>query len=179
MKSNRMTKIALSLLGAAALAGAFTLGVQDVQAAEDTANLNVSATVSANCTISTSALAFGAYDPVSANASTPLTGTGGVTVTCTTGSGATITLGQGSNADTGSTDALPLRRMSDGASAFLDYELHQDAARTTLWGNTPGTGVAHSGDGTATAITVYGQVAAGQNVPSGSYGDTVLATVTF
>jgi spore coat protein U-like protein len=42
-----------------------------------------------------------------------------------------------------------------------------------------GTGVAHTGTGSATAITVYGQMAAGQNVPAGSYADTVVATVSF
>lgn len=36
---------------------------------------------------------------------------------------ATITLGQGSNADTGSTDAAPIRRMKANTSDFLSYSL--------------------------------------------------------
>src|SRR6266550_268371 len=40
-----------------------------------TASLNVSASVSAVCTISTAPVAFGAYDPVVANAATDLSGT--------------------------------------------------------------------------------------------------------
>lgn len=148
------------------------------QAATATSNLSVTATVSNNCTITTSAVAFGAYDPVSANASTALDGSGTVTVTCTSGASTTITLGQGANAATGSTDAAPLRRMAAGTN-FLSYSLFQESARTTTWGNTAGTGKAHTGTGASAAISVFGRVTAGQNVPAGSYADTVVATITF
>jgi spore coat protein U-like protein len=168
----RITALGLGLLAWGAVA------VGPALAATATANLSVTADVSANCTISTSAVAFGAYDPVSANASTPRNGTGTVTVTCTSGASATITLDQGSNANTGSTDAVPLRRMASGGSR-LSYFLYQEAGHTTVWGNTAGTGVAHTGTGTASAITVYGQITQGQNVPAGSYADTVVATVTY
>jgi spore coat protein U-like protein len=150
-----------------------------LEAATATSNLTVSASVTANCTISTAPVAFGAYDPVSANATTALNGTGTVNVTCTSGASTTITLGQGSNANTGSTDTAPDRRMSDGASHFLAYALYQDSGRATVWGNTAGTGEANTGSGTQNALTVYGAIAAGQNVPAGSYSDTVVATVTF
>lgn len=167
----------------AALAAALALGGGAMQpsayAVTATDNLSVSATVSANCTISTSAVAFGAYDPVSANASSALDGAGTVTVNCTSGAATTVTLGQGANADTGSTDAAPLRRMKAGTSDYLSYTLYSDTSRSTVWGNTAGTGSAHTGTGTASALTVYGRVTAAQNVPSGSYSDTVVATVTF
>lgn len=153
------------------------VGVMAVPArAEQTANLEVSATVAANCTITTEALSFGSYDPIVANKSTALTGSGSVKVTCTNGSPVTITLGQGSNADAGSTDAAPARRMTNGA-AFLAYALF--SAPEVVWGNTEGTGVADEGTGVEETLTVYGEVAANQNVPTGSYADTVLATVTF
>lgn len=170
VKRARMLGLGLLALGLVAAGPA--------RAATATSNLSVTATVSANCTIATSAVAFGTYDPVSAHASSALNGTGTVTVTCTNGSSATITLGQGSNADTGSTDAAPLRRVKSGAN-YLSYALYSNSDRTTVWGNTAGTGVAHTGSGSATAITVYGQIAAGQNVPAGSYVDTVVATITF
>ena len=180
MKTNmnrlaRMTRVAL--IGGVALGGSSLLtGTAD--GATDTADLTVTATVAANCTISSSGLAFGAYDPVSTNAASPLDGSGAVSVTCTSGSVGDITLGQGANADTGSTDAAPLRRMSDGTD-HLAYFLYSDSGRTTVWGNTAETDVAHTGTGTSTDITVYGQVTAGQNVPAASYTDTVVATVTF
>ena len=143
-----------------------------------TDNLMVTAEVAANCTITTLPVAFGAYDPIGTNASSPLNATGTVTVRCTNGSPSTITLGQGVNPDTGSTDDIPLRRMAGGPSR-LSYGLYSDAGFTTVWGNTLWTGVPHTGDGTATAITVYGEVPAGQNVTATNYSDMVVATVTF
>jgi len=168
-------KLYRGLLGAA-LAGCLFAG--QANAGTATANLSVTATVSASCSISTTPLAFGAYDPVGANAATPLDATGGVVVTCTNGSSTTVTLGQGLNANTGSSDTTPLRRMVSGAN-FLSYTLYQNAGHTTVWGNTAGTGAAHTGSGTATTVPVYGRIPAGQNVATGSYADTVVATVTF
>ncbi|MFO0749338.1 MAG: spore coat U domain-containing protein [Myxococcota bacterium] len=141
------------------------------------ANLGVGADVSANCLISTTYVELGDYDPVFTNASSPLDGTGKVTVTCTSGASAVITLGQGSFAAAGSDDA-PARRMSDGNGHFIAYALYQDSG-STIWGNTPQTGVPYVGLGFASDVTVYGRAAAGQNVPAGSYEDTVVATVTF
>lgn len=162
--------------------GAGVLGlvaVSPADAATGTANLGVSATVSSNCSISTSPVAFGAYDPVGANAANPLDSAGTVIVTCTSGASTTITLGQGANAGPGSTDAAPARRMRDSGSGYLSYALYQDGSHMTTWGNTGATGVAHTGTGSSANISVYGRVAAGQNVASGSYSDTVLATITF
>lgn len=144
-------------------------------AATATANLSVSATVTNNCTISTAALAFGSYDPVAANASTDLDGTGTVVVACTKGSTATIGLGLGANAS-GTT-----RRMTDGSSNFLNYELYQDSSRSTVWSDT-GAGLLSpvaAPSKAARNFTVYGRVASNQDVPAGSYSDTVVATVNF
>lgn len=177
MRSIFTRRARITFIGAAALCGGM-LGASSISAATDTANVEVTATVTANCTITSTGLAFGAYDPVTANVATNLDATGTLTVTCTNGSTGEISLGQGANADTGSTDAVPLRRMVSGLN-FLSYTLYQDSGRTTVWGNTTGTDVAHSGDGTATDVTIYGRVASAQNVPTGSYADTVVATVTF
>lgn len=166
----------LALAGAVAAAlGAST----SIEAGTATSSLSVTATVAANCTITTTTLAFGAYDPVVTNASTPLTGTGAVNITCTTGSPVTITLDQGLSAGTGSTDAAPARRLTDGATHYLTYELYQDSGHATVWGNTAPTGEGETGTGTQQVVTVYGSVDAGQNIPTGSYADTVTATVTF
>jgi spore coat protein U-like protein len=166
----------LTLTAAAGLALGGSFGAQ---AGTQTSNLSVTASVTANCSISTLPVAFGAYDPVTANATTPLDATGTVTVNCTSGATGTITLGQGSNPGTGSTDAAPARQLKDGGTDVLAYTLYQDAAHQTVWGNTAGTGVASLGTGTATAVSVYGRIAAGLNAPVGNYTDTVVATVTF
>ncbi|MCA9547038.1 MAG: spore coat protein U domain-containing protein, partial [Myxococcales bacterium] len=128
----------LAALGAAALMA------PPATAGTATDNLTVSATVSDNCSISTSAVAFGSYDPIVSHAAAALTGTGTVTITCTSGASAAITLGQGANAGGGSTDADPVRRMTDGSN-FLSYTLYSDAGRTTEWGNTTETDVEATG----------------------------------
>ena len=163
---------------ALAIAGVLVLTAGSAFAGTATSNMAVSATISANCTITAGALAFGAYDPIVANATVPLPGTATLTVTCTNGSGTTITLGQGLTPAGGSTPAAPLRQMASGGN-FLSYSLFQDVGLTTTWGDTAGTGVAYTGTGVAGSVTVYGQVAAGQNVPAGTYNDTVVATITF
>ncbi len=146
-----------------------------VMAGSATANLSVTATVSANCTISTTAVAFPAYDPIVANLSANDDGTGSVIVTCTRGTAATIGLGLGANAS-GSQ-----MRMKDAATDYLNYALYQDAGRATVWGNS-GAGLlspAAAPDKNPRTFTVYGRIPSAQDVPAGSYTDTVVATVNF
>jgi len=145
-----------------------------LSAANSSASLTVSASVTNNCTITTSPLLFPAYDPVVANASANADGSGKVTVACTKGVAPSIGLGAGSNAQ-GNT-----RRLSDGTN-FLTYDMYSDAGRSTAW--------ASSGSGLVTAtaaaskaardFTVYGRIAGNQDVPAGSYADTIVATVNF
>jgi len=172
MRANSFLGVAAAVSGVAIVAASFS---STASAATATANLAVSATVTNNCTISTSALAFGSYDPVVANASTDLDGTGGVNVACTKGVSATIGLGLGSNAS-GST-----RRMTDGSSNYLTYELYQDSGHSTVWGNA-GAGLlspAAAPSKAARSFTVYGRVTSNQDATAGSYTDTVVATVNF
>jgi spore coat protein U-like protein len=139
-----------------------------------TANLGVSATVTANCSITTTAVAFGSYDPIVTHAASPLDGTGSVVVTCTKGAGTRIDLGLGGNAS-GST-----RRMAGGGD-FLTYELYQNSTRTTVWGSGAAAGmtIVAAPSKAARTFTVYGRVAAGQDVSAASYADTVVATINF
>ncbi|MBN3945447.1 MAG: spore coat protein U domain-containing protein [Nostoc sp. NMS7] len=146
-------------------------------AATNNADLDVSAEIVANCTIATAPLDFSAYDPIVANKTTAYNVNASVTTNCTTGAVATITLGQGTN-DTAGTPDAPQRQLKSGAN-LLPYYLYQDAGRATVWGNTALTGVLPITDGTNQISTVYGQVPANQNVPVGTYTDTVVATVTF
>jgi len=178
-QSREETNVKLSKTVAAVGVGAAMVfagfGAVRMNAATATANLSVSATVTNNCTISTVALAFGSYDPVVANASANLDGTGTVVVTCTKGSTATIGLGLGSNA------AASVRRMTDGSSNYLTYELYQDSGRSTVWGNS-GAGLLSpvaAPSKAARNFTVYGRVASNQDVPAGTFNDTVVATVNF
>ena len=172
MRLNRFVRpvtVALTVAGAA-----MAVTSQRAAAATATANLGVSATVTNNCTISTTALGFGSYDPVVSNATGNLDGTGRVTVACTKGATANVGLGNGSNAS-GST-----RRLADGSGNYLAYELYQDSGRSTVWNGGSGTlstGVAPSK--AARDFTVYGRISSNQDVPAGSYSDTIVATVNF
>ena len=165
---NRSARIALVF-------GGLVLGMAAPAFAQTaTANLGVSATVAKNCSISTTPVAFGAYDPIVTNATNPLDGTGTVVVTCTKGAGTRIDLGLGSNA-TGTT-----RRMTGGGD-FLTYELYTTTARTTVWGSGAAAGltIPAAPSKAARTYTVYGQVAGGQDVTATSYADTVVATINF
>lgn len=155
------------------------LGVSGAAFAGSTSdNLAVTASIAANCTIdASSGLAFGAYDPIVANKSADLESNGTISVTCTNGSAVTIELNGGQNED-GAAPAAPDRRMADGAN-FLSYTLYSDAGRSALWATGAEVDVDDTGTGVASNHTVYGSVAADQNVPEGSYSDTVSATVTF
>jgi spore coat protein U-like protein len=166
-----------SLLLTAAVSGLAlggTLWVKPAFAGTATSNLSVSATVANSCTISTSPASFTSYNPNSDGFAL-----GTIQANCSTGSSATITLGQGANAAGVSTDASPSRRLSNSTGGFLNYNLYQDSNATLIWGNTSGTGVVINDTGTGVTKSVYGKIPLGQNVPAGSYLDTVVATITF
>jgi len=164
---NRSARVALMI-------GGLALGLATPALAQTaTANLAVSASVSNNCSITTSAVAFGAYDPVVTNATTPLDSNGAVIVTCTKGAGTRIDLGLGSNAS-GST-----RRMAGGAE-FLTYEIYTDSPGGTVWGSgATGRSITAAPSKAPRSFTVYGRVPAGQDVSATTYNDTVVATINF
>jgi spore coat protein U-like protein len=162
------------LMIAAALAALPILYARlDAQSA--TASMTVTANVNKNCTITTSPVNFGAYDPVAANATAPLDGTGTVTVACTKGAVAKIGLNAGSNAQ-GTT-----RRMAQAPTVFLTYEIYSDAAHTVVWGNTTtdSVDIPAAPNKNPRNFTAYGRVANGQDATVGTYTDTVVATVNF
>jgi spore coat protein U-like protein len=143
-------------------------------AASASTSLSVTASVANTCTIGTNPLAFGAYDPVVAHASSNLDGTGTVTITCNKGAVTTVGLDLGANAS-GTT-----RRMTNGTD-FLTYQIYKEAARTNIWGNSGAnlldTGTAPSKS--PRSFSAFGRIPSGQDVGSGSYTDTVVATVNF
>ena len=173
-----------SLVGSAMVACSIGSGAW---AGTNTGSLSVTSSVAQTCTVSTtSALAFGPYDPIAASA---LLGTGSVSIKCTKGSSAiTIDLDAGSHAS-GSQ-----RKMLGGTSGdFLNYNVTQPATTTpwtscagsTVWGSTVGgsvytpSGVTWSA-AAAQAFRVCGSVPAVQDVSAdGSYTDTVIVTVNF
>lgn len=144
-----------------------------VSAASRSKSLSVSIAVVANCSISTSSVAFGSFDPVVGNATAPLDASGAVIVACTKGAATTIDLDLGLHA------AATVRRMW-GGTEYLEYELFQDVGRTLVWGTGVDALAPPISPGKAPrSFTVYGRIPGAQDVMAGSYADTVTATVNF
>jgi spore coat protein U-like protein len=143
-------------------------------AGTSTTTFPVSAVINSACSVTASALSFGAYNPTSGS---PLDGTSAISVYCTVGSAYAVALDVGTGGG-----AYAARTIANGANV-LDYNLYTSGAHTTVWGD--GTGststVAGSGSGllTASTQTVYGRVSALQDKPAGTYTSTITVTVTF
>jgi len=164
-------KVAVTAFATAALVA---LASRTAQSGTATGSLQVSITVANNCSVTTSGVQFGGYDPSASNASTPMSAGGSVTLTCTQGSVPVIGLSYGAHAS-GVT-----RRASDGTN-FIAYQLYKDSARTQPWGDS-GSDVLNAGGSSSRqprSFSVHAQVPAGQNVPSGTYSDTVVVSVNF
>jgi spore coat protein U-like protein len=141
-----------------------------VEAATTTTTFAVTATVVATCLVSATALGFGNYTGVVNPASSTLS------VTCTN----TTTYNVGLSAGTATGATASTRSMIGPASALLGYGLFRDAGHTLNWGVTIGTETqTGTGNRTAQAITVFGQIPAGEFVAPGAYADTITATFTF
>ena len=176
--NQRNLKIAIA---ASVLVGSAGLTVPAYANSTSTSSMNVSSNIGMNCTISTTDIAFGAYDPIVTNASLDLDAQGSVTTTCTVGSAGKVIIGQGSGPDSGSTNAAPLRRMSGPSDGdYLKYQVYSNLGRSAVWTNEVASGVPYTANGSAEVMPVYGRVEAGQNtVAKGSYSDTLLVTVNY
>ncbi len=156
--------MAVVLLTGSAAAGAATA----------TGTFTVQAVINSACSVSATALNFGAYNPASATA---LTGTSTVSVYCTGGTPYTTALNVGSGGGTFATRTL------SGGGQTLDFNLYRDASYSQIWGD--GTAstftVAGTGSGllTANTITVYGQLPVSQDKPVGTYSSTITVTVNY
>jgi len=168
-----------------ALAGTLALAATAAMAAPAlgataTSNVAVTATVINNCTITTTPVAFGNYDPLSAS---PNNNSGTVVVACTKNATTTVTLGNGNNFNV-------TRRMTDGTN-FMTYELYQPPttvpgaacsyAAPVRWG-TAGAQIFTPGAAPSKAARTYnvcGQITAGQDLGAATFSDSVVATVNF
>jgi spore coat protein U-like protein len=151
---------------------AILIGLPAIPAFAATASttFQVTATVSATCSISASDLTFGTYSGAQLDGSTTLS------VTCTNSTAYNV----GLNAGNGAGATVSGRKMTGPSSATLDYALFQDSSHTINWGNTPGTDTkSGTGNGSAQSLTVFGRVAASQFPAPGAYSDTISATINF
>lgn len=138
-------------------------------------SISVSATVSAVCTIATNPLLFGAYDPVVNNNSSDLPQTADLSITCSKGSSPLVGVGSSASAACSSntncqTSGSGTMKINTTDTSGLNYTYSlalATGASTTLGINNP------------EHYTLSGNVAAGQDVPNGSYSDTLVAVVEF
>jgi spore coat protein U-like protein len=165
------SKLKLAIVSAMLL-GTAGLTLPAYAATLATGSLDVTAQVSASCTVSTTDLAFGEY-LYSADASDSNT-SGLIKSNCTIGSGGIIKLSDGDNATGG------VRRMvhfSD-ATKFLRYSVSNVESGGTKWDDT--TGVGYAGTGNPVNSIAYGQIEANQSdAIVGTYTDTLVVTVTY
>ncbi len=171
LQSTRKAKpLVLLAIAAAALCMSQTSMATDV-----TGIVSVSASVTPDCAVGTSTLAFGSASSATIQAGN-VDATGTVSVNCTAGVGYTIKLDVGAGA--GATFAS--RKMTSGAN-LLNYSIYDSAGRTSVWGD--GTGatvtVASTGTGAAQSISAYGRIFGAQTPPPGTYTDTVNVTVSY
>lgn len=126
--------------------------------ASDSADLAVSATVIASCSMTGGTLPFGELDPTTAPEVTA--SSDAVTVTCTSGTTYSLTGDDGANA------SGTQKRLSDGSENYIPYSVV-----------IPSGG---SGTGSAVGVTITGTIAASSynTAPAGSYADTVVLSVT-
>ena len=138
------------------------------------------ATVSANCNVSTTVMNFGS---VSTAISSNVDSTATITAQCTSTTPYSIGLDNGTNVS-GSQ-----RRMRLGATAnYINYSLYTDPARSVSWlatsSTTSCTGGANTcslgtGNGSNQNITVYGRVPPQTAPAAGTFSDTILITITY
>ncbi len=169
-----MTKLSNAIKSSLPLAvlGVLALGFAPVSAsaATATANIQVTASIAATCSISATGMPFGVYSGAA------ITATSTLTVTCTNTTPYTVGLNAGTSGGTVST-----RKMKGTGANVLPYSLFSDNSRTINWGNTPGTDTPASaqGNGSAQTLTVYGQIPASQYLAIDTYADTITATVNY
>ena len=163
-----LVQVGLGAVAIAALSGPWA------GAATTTATMQVTANVQATCTVTSGNMAFGNY---TGGQATPLDSTATITATCPQGQ--TYTIGLNAGMGQGATTSTRMMTLS-GGSATLNYGLFTNSTRATNWDDIGGTNtVAGTGDGTGQAITCYGRVPAGQNVPTGLYEDTITVTMSY
>ena len=125
-------------------------------------------TYAVNCTLGVQSVIFGSYDTLSAQNTDSA---GSVSVTCDSSDSFTIALSSGHG-------TMLSRQMQSGAYS-MTYNLYSDSLRSIIWGDGTSGTMLISTSGTGATYAVYGRIPAAQNLPAGSYNDSITVTLTF
>lgn len=140
-----------------------------------------------SCTVSSSGLVFGAYQPLTFAGkltSSAVTSNASISVVCTgitSGGAYSIALGPST---TGSGDRISMRYLSNNLGGDdMVFNIYTNASYSTLWGNGTTGGVVGgsipAGDSNQTQ-SVYGRIPAGQyTLKAGSFTDSLTMTLTY
>ncbi len=134
-----------------------------------------------SCTVSVSGMAFGIYSPVNVSDTDTISD---VTVACDGDSNVNVQAEV--ELSTGASGIFDPRTMLNGGNP-LSYNIYRNSNRSRIWGDGSGgtrtkrircrlKGPPTSCSGSS---TLYGRIPAGQTVPSGSYADTIIVTITY
>ncbi len=150
-----------------------------VLAGSASSTFRVTATLDPTCTIQTTPVSFGHYNPLIAQAHAPLDVNSTVTITCSKGMATTIALDRGLHGKQARATTRAMKHMS--SNEYLEYDLFQDVLRTIVWG-TAGENIvvpAIAPDAKPRTFQIFGRIYPAQDVAAGDYADTVVAIVNF
>ncbi|WP_205746093.1 MULTISPECIES: Csu type fimbrial protein [Dyella] len=142
-----------------------------------TANFNVTLTLTAGCTIAANPLNFGSAGVLGTAINQQTT----LSITCTNTTPYNVGLDAGSVPTSTIANRLMAGTAAGNTGSTVQFQLFTDVARTTIWGNTPGTDtVTGTGTGVTQTLTVYGQVPVQAFTPRpDNYLTSITATVNF
>lgn len=136
-------------------------------------SFNVSATLSAGCTVQATALDFGTASNITSNVDASNT----VSVTCSSGTPYTIALDGGLS---GANNPAQRKMTNPGTADTIIYGIYRDANRAQVWGSSGGVNtIASTGTGATQTFVGYGRVPPQGPVTPLSYSDTVVVTVSY
>jgi len=136
-------------------------------------------TSGAACLISTTGLAFAAYD---SRNTLPLDATGNIMVSCDGIAGQAITYTI--TLTSGNSGSFVNRRMTSGANS-LNYNIYLNASYSAIWGDgNASTGILTDGYVAIAGMNVknyavYGRIPGNQMAYAGNYSDSVVVTATY
>ena len=154
-------------------------------AATSASDMAVTADLNANCTMSTTDLAFGTYDPIVANAALDLRATATVSTTCTSGATSVVLMSAGLHKLYCLSSKCHRQMANAGETSFLRYNIYTNASYAwgSVWtddSNDTATVGRVTGSGVSQDLTIYGEIPKNQNnVSPGTYADTVTVTLAY
>jgi spore coat protein U-like protein len=127
------------------------------------------------CTVASSSMAFGAYNPASlANVDV----IGSVDVRCNPPANVKVSVGVGNGAGARYSTGRKMTRVAGGGT--LTYNLYLDSARTVVLGDGTDGSTFWNVTGHQLTFDIFGRIPGSQpTVQAGSYVDTVIVTVSY